>query len=104
VEIHRGAALDHGAHHALLGLELPLDDVEAFGAELLDLQRPPRVVEPEQDAGVEVERLLEQVEREVEPLVDRLDGGIAELELLLLARALAALQAEVYCLSRNVTA
>ena len=73
--------------------------------QLLDLEVLARVVEPEQRAGLQVERLAQQIEGVVELLVDGLDRALRQLLLLLVARAHAALgrqrrgdQAEVACL------
>ena len=53
--------------------DLLLDDVVGVGDQLLDLEVLAGVVDPQQHAGVQVERLLEHLEHVVERLVDGLE-------------------------------
>ncbi len=99
LEPHGSAAAQDGAGRARARRERRLGEKVGVGDHLLDLQpavraRPAVVVEPEQHAGAQLERLLEQLEQVVEAVVDGLDGALGELLLLLGSAAGAAAGAE----------
>ena len=87
LEVHQQAVLDHGAEGARVGVDGGLDHAVGVGDQLLDLEVLAGIVEPEQHAGVELERPLQKIDREVDGVVDRLHGADGQALLVALARA-----------------
>ena len=79
--------LQDGAQHAAAGGDAPLGDVRRVAGQLLHLEPLARLVEPQEGAGLQLQRRAQQRQVVVELLVDRLDRSLRQLLLLLGAAA-----------------